>query len=126
MSIDAQSIGILLSTQRGFAGAARSEVEEMIPAGGQQAWDECHLVIRNMATLSPFWDSEWRLYRHFVIGLTLAVWQPKLGAPSNQSGKLRPLVATITKPFTGKMSTLRTARYSMGAGLCPTGQKLRR
>jgi hypothetical protein len=39
----------------------------MIPAGGQQAWDECHLVIRDMATLSPFWDSEWRLYRHFVI-----------------------------------------------------------
>jgi len=61
--IDSQSIGILLSTPRGFAGAARSEEEEMIPAGGQQAWDECHLVIRNMATLSPFWDSEWRLHR---------------------------------------------------------------
>ena len=53
---------------------------------------------------------------------SLTVWQPKLGAPSNQSGKLRPLVATITKPFTGKMSTLRTARYSMGAGLRPRGR----
>ena len=62
--IDAQSIGKLLGTPGGVAGAARSEEEEMIPAGGQQAWDECHLVIRNMATLSPFWDSEWRLYRH--------------------------------------------------------------
>src|ERR1700736_1941454 len=47
----------------------------------------------DMATLSPFWDSEWRLHRHFAIDLTrmapLIVWQLKLGAPSNQFGKLR-------------------------------------
>ena len=54
----------------------------MIPAGGQQAWDECHLLIRNMATLSPFWDSEWRLHRHFAIGLTRRLPPYSLAAKS--------------------------------------------
>jgi len=53
-----------------------------------------------MATLSPFWDSEWRLHRHFARDwpvYSLAVWQPKLSAPSNQFGKLRPVEAIYRK-----------------------------
>ena len=90
-----------------------------MPFGDPEYGDSVAVLGLRMATSPPFCN---RLDPYD----SLTVWQPKLGAPSNQSGKLRPSVATITKPFTGKMSTLRTARYSMGAGLCPMGQKLRR
>jgi hypothetical protein len=42
----------------------------------------------------------------------------------NQAESIATLAATITKPFTGKMSTLRTARYSMGAGVVPHGAEI--
>jgi len=74
-----------------------------------------------MASLPPFCK------RFDPYDSPLTVWQPKLVHLGISLWEAKALVvATITKPFTGKMSTLRTARYPMGAELCPTGQKLRR
>jgi hypothetical protein len=98
----------------------------MIPAGGQQSWDECHLVIQNMATLSPFWDSEWRLHRHFAIGLTrmtpLQSGNQSSVHQSNESGKLRPLVGHNHKAIYRKNEY--TTRRSLfdGRGVVSQGQ----
>ena len=86
-----------------------------MPFGDSKYGDSVAVLGLRMATIPPFCN-------RFDPYDSLTVWQPKLGAPSNQSGKLRPLVVTITKPFTGKMSTLRTARYSMGAGCALWGR----
>src|SRR5882724_962015 len=87
-----------------------------MPFGDPEYGDSVAVLGLRMATSPPFCN-------RFDPYDSLTVWQPKLGAPSNQSGKPRPLVATITKPFTGKMSTLRTALFD-GRGVVPHGAEI--
>jgi hypothetical protein len=83
-----------------------------MPFGDPEYGDSVAVLGLRMATSPPFCN---RVDPHD----SLTVWQPKLRAPSNESGKLRPLVAIITKPFTGKMSTLRTAVIRWARGCVP-------
>jgi hypothetical protein len=98
----------------------------MIPASGQETWDECHLVIRNMATLPPFWDSEWRLYRHSAIGLIRMALPYNLAAkarapPSNQSGKLKALGGHNHKAIYKKNEYTTHRALFDGRGVVPHG-----
>jgi hypothetical protein len=73
----------------------------MILAGSQQAWDECHLGVRNMATVPPRCTVE-------------SVWEAKALGGHNHKAIYRKNEYTTQRALFD------------GHGVCPNGQKLRR
>jgi hypothetical protein len=82
-----------------------------------------------MATLSPFWDSEWRLYRHFAMDSDMS--PPTLYSQTALAAQVwiteskgETLDGALGKPFTSEMSTLPAARDPMGERAVPLGHKM--
>jgi hypothetical protein len=106
---DAQSIGKLLGTPGGVAGAARSEEDEMILAGSQQAWDECHLGVRNLRSVA-------------VLGLRMATVPPRCTVESVWEAKA--LGGHNHKAIYGKNEYTTHRALFDGRGVCPSGQEI--
>jgi hypothetical protein len=90
-----------------------------MPFGDPEYGDSVAVLGLRMATSPPFCN-------RFDPYDSLTVWQPKLGAPSNQSGKLRPFGGHNHKAIYRKNEYTTHRPLFDGRGVVPQGQKLRR